>query len=88
MGTRHNNQQRRKKNMKASDIPPQMAQREAAPPLPETAVPRLQPTTEDIAVLAYQFYESDGRPDGCAEVHWLAAERFLQQRCGDSYWLG
>ena len=65
--------------MKTNETPPQT---KAA--LPETAVPRLQPTPQDIAVLAYQFYESDGCPDGCAEVHWLAAERFLQQKCGNS----
>ncbi len=70
--------------MKSNETPPQTVQGASAPALPEVAVPRLKPTHEDIAVLAYQFYENDGCRDGCAEVYWLAAERFLQQRCDGS----
>ena len=68
--------------MKTNKIAFQTDQGASTAALPEVAVPRLQASPQDIAVLAYQFYESDGCPDGCAEVHWYAAERLLQQQCG------
>jgi hypothetical protein len=33
-----------------------------------------------IAVRAYQIFESEGRPGGCALRHWLAAEREVTER--------
>lgn len=63
--------------MQSTNLSPQ-TEHEAA--LAELAIPRLQPTPQDIAVLAQQFYESDGCPEGCAEVHWLAAERLLRRQ--------
>ena len=38
----------------------------------------MQPSTEDIAKLAYQFYLEDGKPEGEAESHWARAEEFLR----------
>jgi hypothetical protein len=32
-----------------------------------------------IAVLAYQIWESEGRPDGRSTWHWLEAERRLRE---------
>jgi hypothetical protein len=32
---------------------------------------------EDIAQLAYEYWETAGRPDGCALDHWLKAESAL-----------
>ena len=29
---------------------------------------------DSIATRAYYLWEADGRPDGCHEAHWLAAE--------------
>jgi copper chaperone CopZ len=37
----------------------------------------MEPTQEDIAKLAYQFYVEDGKPEGRAEDHWARAEEFL-----------
>jgi hypothetical protein len=28
-----------------------------------------------IRIEAYQIWEAEGRPEGCAEAHWLAAEQ-------------
>jgi len=30
---------------------------------------------EEIARLAYRYYEEDGRPEGRAEEHWLRAQQ-------------
>jgi hypothetical protein len=35
---------------------------------------------EDIARLAYQFWEERGRPSGSSEIDWLRAEQELQAR--------
>ncbi len=32
------------------------------------------PTHEEIATLAYNIWQSEGCPDGCAERHWYEAE--------------
>ena len=40
-----------------------------------------QPKNEEIARLAYAFFESEGRLNGCALEHWLRAERQLSQEC-------
>jgi len=37
-----------------------------------------KPTHEEISALAHEFYQQEGRPDGLAEEHWLAAEERLQ----------
>lgn len=36
------------------------------------------PLEEDIARLAYSYYEEEGRPEGFAGEHWLRAERNLR----------
>jgi hypothetical protein len=38
---------------------------------------RTQPTRKEIAELAYQLWETDGRQDGNDVHDWLAAERQL-----------
>ena len=38
---------------------------------------RERPTADEIARLAYQFYETRGRRDGHDVDDWLAAERHL-----------
>lgn len=38
---------------------------------------RDRPSRDEIARLAYQFYETRGRSDGHAEDDWLSAEREL-----------
>ena len=38
---------------------------------------RSAPTTEEIAHLAYQFYQERGRLEGLAMDDWLAAEKQL-----------
>jgi len=40
------------------------------------------PTQEDIAQLARQYWEEEGRPEGHAERHWLRAEAELRRRGG------
>lgn len=35
------------------------------------------PNTDTVAVLAYQYWEAEGRPDGKDMEHWLKAERAL-----------
>jgi copper chaperone CopZ len=37
----------------------------------------MQPSTDAISKLAYQFYLEDGKPEGFAEEHWARAEAFL-----------
>ena len=36
------------------------------------------PSQKDIAALAYEFWEIDGRPDGKDVQHWLLAEENLK----------
>lgn len=43
------------------------------PPSSDTA-----PLHDDIAHLAYRYYEEEGRPEGCAEEHWHRAEQVLR----------
>lgn len=31
------------------------------------------PAHEQVAALAYSYYEAEGRPEGRAEAHWLRA---------------
>jgi copper chaperone CopZ len=38
----------------------------------------MQPNSEDVAKLAYQFYLEDGKPEGRALDHWTRAEEFLR----------
>jgi DUF2934 family protein len=34
---------------------------------------------DQIAVLAYRFYEESGRPEGCASEHWSRAEQAVRE---------
>jgi copper chaperone CopZ len=38
----------------------------------------MQPSHDEIAKLAYQFYLEDGRPEGESDSHWSRAEEFLR----------
>ena len=49
---------------------------EEPPPLPGTAADA--PNEDDIARLAYSYYEEEGRPEGFAAEHWLRAEQNLR----------
>jgi hypothetical protein len=49
---------------------------EELPPSPGTAT-HTPPEADEIARLAYQFYEEEGRPEGRAEEHWRRAEQTL-----------
>jgi hypothetical protein len=42
-----------------------------------TAAEPASPTMDQVAALAQQIYEEEGRPEGRAEAHWLEAERRL-----------
>ena len=35
---------------------------------------------EQIAALAHQIYEDEGRPEGLAEEHWARAERSIHEQ--------
>ena len=39
---------------------------------------RHKPNYDEIAALAYQLYEQDGRPDGKNWEHWFKAETLLR----------
>jgi hypothetical protein len=45
----------------------------------EPKPPRI-PTHQEIARLAYSYWEARGRQPGSAEADWLRAERELKQR--------
>ena len=47
------------------------------PPHPPATLPTI-PLEDDIARLAYSYYEEEGCRDGFAEEHWLRAERNLR----------
>lgn len=51
-------------------------------PVLSTAPDRVPPTREEIAQLARQYWEEEGRPEGYAEHHWFRAEAELRQRAG------
>ena len=51
-----------------------------ADPIPEAAAAELLPEHEEIARLAYSYWEARGRPEGSPEEDWLRAERTLQSR--------
>ncbi len=40
-----------------------------------------EPATEEIAVLAYSFFEASGRLDGHDLEHWLRAKEQLSKSC-------
>jgi len=42
------------------------------------AGPLAAPSTEEIARLAYEMWEREGRIDGNDQRHWLEAERILR----------
>ncbi len=37
------------------------------------------PTHDDIAIIARNLWEEEGRPEGKAEEHWRLAETLLRQ---------
>lgn len=41
-----------------------------------------RPTQEEIARLAYQLYERDGKPDGKDLEHWFNAEAMMESQFG------
>jgi len=41
--------------------------------------PLRKPTHEELSVAAYQIYEEEGCPSGCAQSHWHEGERRLNQ---------
>lgn len=48
---------------------------------------RTQPTHEEIARLAYSYWESRGCPHGSSVEDWLRAERELRERSDSQfYW--
>jgi hypothetical protein len=49
----------------------------AAPPVRTAASPRSTPTHQQIAALAYSYWDGRGRRDGSPEADWLRAEREL-----------
>lgn len=40
------------------------------------------PTQADVAQLAQQYWEEEGRPEGRATEHWTRAEQALRQQAG------
>jgi len=38
---------------------------------------------EEIAKVAYELYERDGKQDGKAQEHWLEAERIVKNRLAE-----
>jgi len=42
---------------------------------------RARPTRDEVARLAYEFYETRGRRDGQDVDDWLAAEQQLTRHC-------
>jgi len=42
---------------------------------------RARPTRDEVARLAYEFYETRGRGDGQDVDDWLAAEQQLTRHC-------
>jgi hypothetical protein len=42
---------------------------------------------EEIALLAHQIWEAQGRPDSCAANHWRHAEREVTARLAYYIWL-
>ena len=45
------------------------------------ALPRPEPTHDDIALCAMSIWEEEGRPQGRELEHWLLAETRLRQGC-------
>jgi hypothetical protein len=46
----------------------------------ETTEKPISVTPEEIAQLAYSYWEARGRPDGSAEEDWFRAEQELQNQ--------
>jgi hypothetical protein len=56
-------------------------ERETIAPQADAAVtPVVQSSYEEIAALAYSYWEARGRQDGCPEEDWLRAEQELRHR--------
>jgi len=47
-----------------------------------TTLPTSELSREEIAVLAYSFWEQDGHPEGRDLEHWLMAEAQLRRQHG------
>ncbi len=75
---------RRKTTRRAGRAPVQAdapAPAESAQPAVSTAAAMLyQPTHEEIARLAYSYWDSRGCPGGCPEEDWTRAELELRAR--------
>jgi hypothetical protein len=52
----------------------------AAPVEPELVAPSVVPSREEIAALAYSYWEGRGCQGGCPEEDWLRAEQELRTR--------
>jgi len=61
---------------------PAVAEQEAVAPQAETAAPVAVyvPSNEEIAKLAYSYWESRGCQGGCPEEDWIRAEAELRNR--------
>lgn len=42
---------------------------------------------ERIRAIAYAIWEEEGRPDGCAEAHWLRACEIVEAEAVEPDWL-
>jgi Protein of unknown function (DUF2934) len=42
---------------------------------------------ERIRAIAYAIWEEEGRPDGCAEAHWLKACDIVEAEAVEPEWL-
>jgi hypothetical protein len=40
---------------------------------------RAQPDEHRIRLRAYEIWEDEGRPEGCADDHWMRAQREFEQ---------
>ena len=68
----------RAKNQKTAAVSPATVSPEPATIVPTPAT--IGPTQEEIAALAYRYWEARQGNPGSAEEDWLHAERDLQQK--------
>ena len=54
---------------------------QAVQPVEVTPLPEKQPAPEEIAALAYSYWEARGYHGGSPEEDWLRAEQELRVRC-------
>jgi DUF2934 family protein len=63
----------------ARELEPVAALSRAIGPVAETATVALAPGNEEIARLAYSYWQARGCPEGSPEEDWLRAEATLRQ---------